>query len=400
MTNVLVGYIIGKYASEHGSYADFHEILMRTNGLEAFRTPEVERFWAIQKIVSQHDMTQMNASSALQLLLLPYFQQLPEEELPFYFLPLAYLRGVTFEDVVQLTLSLMKQLTDNEPVVEQVLCMVSVVKWALTTFNSSWSFLNRCFPTIQDYDFSSSNVVGQALSIGGGAIQVGGARSESPIECKLKKACEEPTHAAVRCALVYALAEVNINNVNYKPSDALGSEKTDQALPGVKPSILEDFSVPFPLKPRLSSHIDTHIVEGYYRLDGYIAWQMKPKNEPLLDVFIFGDDYGPDRDVLRFWNFCNKHLRWEELAGEADDFFSDPTSPRIDWRAKAVRREIQWNRRRVAFVLDNARRLSFVPDIKKKIFNLDRSEAKFAGIPLFHPVNVPGLSLFDDDDDE
>ena len=395
MTNALVGYIIGRYASEMGTYADFNEILMKGYSLDHFRTPEVQRFLAIQEFVSRLDVTHMKAFSALQIQLMPYFEQLPVVDLPFYFLPVAYLRGATFQEVLGMTAFLVTHLTDNQKIVDQVMCMVSTVKWSITTFSSYYPFVNRCFATIQDTDFTSSNVVGQALTIEFGGYSAGKGRSEGPSEYKLRKACDEPTHAAIRCALVYALSEVH-NSGEYKPSNALGSELTNQAKQAEKATLLEDLSAPFPLKSHLSTQVDTHIINGYYRLDGFIAWQMKSNREPLLDIAVLGDAGGPDRDILRFWNFCNKHLDWEQLAHELDNFFSIRSFLRVDWRSKFVRNEIQWERQRVVFLLDNDRCLSFVPDAKKKAFVLDKSEAKNAGLPRFSFGTRPGLNLLED----
>ena len=399
MTNALVGYIIGKYASENGTYADFNEILGKGCNLDNFRTPEVERFLAIQQLVSQQDFKTNKAFSALQIQLFPLFDQLPDEDLPFYFLPLAYLCGATFEEVMRITSFLVSRLTTNQYTINQIMCLVSAVKWSLTTHCNYYPFICRCFPTMLDDNLQNGNMVREALRTDWEDGSTTTIRYEAPAQAMLRKACEEPAHAAIRCALVYALSEVYatgeyVPEVNLSSLSA-GTEGKKSIRQNEITSPKEDFSQPFPLRPRITSHVDAHIIDGYYRLDGYVSWQMKPKKEPLLERSILGDETGPDRDELRFWNFCNKCLDWDLLAHELDSFFSLRSFLRVDWRSKLVCHEIQWDRRRVAFILDNDRSLSFVPDVKKKMFVLDKSEAKDAGIPRFRFGTRPTIQVLE-----
>ena len=398
MTQAIIGYLIGQYASHHGTFADFNELLTSGCISEMLQTPEVTRYLAIQEFVGRQDLIANKAISALQMQLLTYYKEVPTHQLPFCFLPLAYLPGANMQEVVEITMFLLHRLSQNSESAtastsgvtteltldaqfsEQILCLVAAMKWSLTTHSSYVTYISRCFPNIQTLSTDSTSVIEQALSISPSALTTDTDRCELPIQQKLRQACQDPNQAAVRCAIVYALEEVDYN-LDYNPAVAHSVDHT--------------ISVPFPHRPALTTHIDTHITQGTYRLDGYIDWQLKSKKEPLLDITILGDANGPDRDQLRFWNFCNKHLNWEELANELDQFFSIRTFLRVDWRSKLVGYEIQWKRQRVAFILDNQRYLSFTPHVKKKIFILDKTEAKDAGLPRFQFGTRPAIQLFE-----
>lgn len=410
MTNALLGYMIGKFSSDHGGYADMNEMILQGFSSSDFDTPEVKRYLAIQQFIASQDLTDeqlfthhlkqmkgmkgdqpaedtsnMNKDSErkehiefLQNKLVNLLSSLPEFELPFYFLPVAYLKGATFEEVVNLTARVVILLTSHENTIEQVMSLVAIIKWSLTTNSSYFHFINRCFPNIFEVTPSASNLIGQVLATELSYRQAGGARSKVEGELIMQSACEEPDHAAVRCALTYALAELRPSR-EYTPNDAVGAECTTSMSKRYRPLIYEDFSVPFPLKSRLSTHVDAHIVDGYYRLDGYVAWKMNPKNEPLLAVSILGDTGGPDRETLRFWNFCNKHAHWEELAQQVDAYIQTrPQLSRSDWRELLRGYEIQWYRNRVALTLSTKSAISFIPNYKKKCFELDASEVRKA----------------------
>lgn len=394
MTNALVGYMIGKYYADHGSFVDMNDLFMKGMSLDDFRTREVERFLAIQQFVDKQDMSRNKAFAALQIQLLGLFNHLPDEELPFYFLPLAYLRGATLSEVLTLTTDLVTNLTKNQLVIDEVMCIVELIKWSLTTLCSYFPLVHRCFSNMESDDSLMPNLVREALAAHQAVDLTSAPRSEIRLLTELRHACSERTHAAMRCALVYALSEAYAPG-EYSPSMALGTEFTDQKGRNSSTSIKEDFSVSLPLRSRLTTHVDTHVVGGYYRLDGYVAWQLKAQKEPLLDIAILGDKNGPDREVLRFWNFCNKHLDWEELSGKVDGFFSLRPYLRINWRRMLKGHEIQWYRKRVAFQLKNERFLSFVPDYKHKTFVLDKEEAKNAGISKFHFAPNPAIEVLE-----
>jgi len=287
MIGVIIGYLIGK-AKQNSKESNFLTI-MKDLEKDFSMCKDLEIMFLVMDSLKSIDILRWEMNK--MELSLPNIEY-NSKYIQFYILPIAYLK-LSFIHKLDLTLFIVRKLTDNDKVLQDSLLTISIIEWSMNGEIHLGAYLGRLLDCDFD-DIPKDNLLKEAIMI---------AYEKTNMENAIQYATENKIDAEIRGAIVGAIME-NTGFHNYdRESIYVDFDRYDNKFP------LSEDSFYFNSKYGLFI--------GYKRLDGYYWWHLE--NESQLKCNLKGNKSAPFKEELIYWEWLKKNYSKEGLLAHIND---------------------------------------------------------------------------------